>query len=119
MTPSQGSFVLSRQRSDDLIGEWSLDKNENIVVKLGAKQYRVESGNDMRSQLYSFVRSLESDDLKEPVALKACATCEHFQVSGMSLDMAHGHIGNCALHRFGVRLCHLCKDYSSLDSRVS
>lgn len=116
MMATSGSFVLSRSNGkNDLSAGWNVD-DDDIVIVIAGKEYRVESGNDMRSQLHWFIRSLENEHLGESLEMKACATCRHFKVSGMSLDMARGHIGSCGQHQIGVRLCHLCDDFAARTS---
>ena len=113
MISTNGEFILSRSNitGGEIVGAWHVE-DDDIIVHLLGKHYRVECRTDMRTQLYWFVRTLEKEHICEPIQLNACATCEYFSVSGMSLDMAHGHIGNCNLHQKGVSLCYLCKDFT-------
>lgn len=110
MTPSHGQFILDMDEGDEMVGRWETD-GRDIDIFLNGCHYKVESGPDMRSRIFRFIRSFEKDVLSVGCQLRACATCRRFRVSAMSLDMAHGHIGKCELDNSNVRLCHLCDKY--------
>lgn len=107
MTPSFGTLTLVNVGGDPIVGEWRLD-GEQICVRLGDKDFRVEPSSDMRSQVYWFVRFLEEHELRAPVELRACVNCMFFRMSAMALDMAHGHFGKCKCDNSDVRILHSC-----------
>ncbi len=117
MTPNHGQLRLIRSDGTEIIGTWSvINSSYDIKVRLGDRDYSIACGLDLRAQVDRFVRVLESDVFNEDLALVACVNCRHFQVSGMGLDMAHGTIGNCTLHKMGVRALFVCDDFTSKEA---
>ncbi|TWT81687.1 hypothetical protein CA13_31400 [Planctomycetes bacterium CA13] len=113
MTPDHGPFTLIRDDQSTLVGSWAvIDDSDDVTVSIDGNDYRIECARDLPRAVYWFVRNLENKILKQHLTLKACTNCEHFQMSGMAIDMGRGHVGVCKLHQIGARTLHACDDFN-------
>lgn len=91
-------------------GHWRL-RGETLEWEVEGKAFSIESDGDLAANVIQFVRILGKRVFQDEIKLKACLTCQHFQMSGMARDMGRGQIGVCSIHQDGVQICHLCDDY--------
>jgi len=90
---------------------------ETLEWEVNGKTHCIESDYDLATKVGKFIRTLGRQILHDDVTLKACLTCQHFQMSGMARDMGRGQRGVCGLHQVGVEICHLCDDYSECETK--
>ena len=111
------SHPLSLHSSDtSYSAQWRL-VGETLEWDVDGKTYCIESGNDLATNVGKFVRTLGRHVLHDDVVLKACLTCKHFQMSGMTREMGRGQRGVCGFHQSGVEICHLCDDYVEMTKK--
>ena len=114
MTPTAGQFLLRREDGTNLVGQWSLtEDSDDVGVEINGRQYTIRCDRNLQTATRQFVRVLEKRILKQSLELVACCGCPHYQLSGMAIDMGRAHVGNCILHKTGVRTLHSCGDFNS------
>jgi hypothetical protein len=119
VTPESGQFILVRPDETQLIGRWELTPDsDDVAVELRGQNYTIKCDRDLPSAVYWFVRNLETKVIREPLELQACMNCQHFQLSGMAMDMGRGHIGVCLHHEIGARTLHCCDDFKPKQNAV-
>lgn len=91
---------------------WKL-VGETLHLTIGDKSFKIESTGDLRSQVLVFLAGL-SRSRGVPVEVQCCMNCEHFQMSGMALDMGRGQRGICLKHKVGVEIMQSCDGHSNV-----
>ena len=116
MTEFQPLILQAREKCFSI--RWRL-LGEILELEIEGKLFTVESDGDLATNVRNMERTLGKRLFHQDVSFKACLNCQHFRMSGMAREMGRGQRGVCSLHKIGVEICHVCKDYAKIEAKVS